>query len=197
MMKQNILLAQHSKQNSIRFINMARQVAFTKHEAALLLDAYLKVVSGELSRMDSVKECSWMLRLMAFNSGIEIDDVYRNVNGISFQMASMESAYHGRTMMKPATRLFKETVNLFKTDKEKYKKLLKEAKDMADTKQNNEAAFTSWLSENVSASQQLSELYMALVEIEQQAKKVRLIRRSLYETIDPSAVKKIRANIRH
>lgn len=174
---------------------MARQVAFTKHEAALLLDAYLKVVSGELSRMDSVKECSWMLRLMAFNSGIEIDDVYRNVNGISFQMASIESAYHGRTMMKPATRLFKETVNLFKTDKEKYKKLLKEAKDMADTKQNNEAAFTSWLSENVSASQQLSELYMALVEIEQQAKKVRLIRRSLYETIDPFAVKKIRANI--
>ena len=66
---------------------------------------------------------------------------------------------------------------------------------MADTKQNNEAAFTSWLSENVSASQQLSELYMALVEIEQQAKKVRLVKRSLYETIDPPAVKKIRANI--
>ena len=174
---------------------MARQVAFTKHEAALLLDAYLKVVSGELSRMDSIKECSRMLRLMAVNSGIEIDDVYRNVNGISFQMASMESAYHGRTMMKPATRLFNETVNLFKTDKEEYKKLLKEAKDMADTKQNNEAAFTSWLSENVSASQQLSELYMALVEIEQQAKKVRLVKRSLYETIDPPAVKKIRANI--
>ena len=92
---------------------MARQVAFTKHEAALLLDAYLKVLSGELSRMDSVKECSRMLRLMAVNSGIEIDDIYRNVNGISFQMASMESAYHGRTIMKPATRLFTEMVNLY------------------------------------------------------------------------------------
>ena len=173
---------------------MARQVAFTKHEAALLLDAYLKVLSGELSRMDSVKECSRMLRTMAVNSGVEIDDIYRNVNGISFQMASMESAYQGRTIMKPATRLFTEMVTLFKTDKKEYQKLLKEAKDMADIKQNNEAAFMSWLSENVSAAQ-LSELYMALVEIEQQAKKTRLVKQSLYEALDPSAVKKIRASI--
>ena len=99
---------------------MARQVAFTKYEAALLLDAYLKVLSGELSRMDSVKECSRMLRLMAVNSGIEIDDIYRNVNGISFQMASMESAYQGRTIMKPATRLFTEMANLYMTDKKEY-----------------------------------------------------------------------------
>lgn len=173
---------------------MARQVAFTKHEAALLLDAYLKVLSGELSRMDSVKECSRMLRLMAVNSGVEIDDIYRNVNGISFQMASMESAYQGRTIMKPATRLFTEMVNLYMTDKKEYQKLLKEAKDMADTKQNNEAAFMSWLSKNVSAAQ-LSELYMALIEIEQQAKKVRLVKGSLYDNLEPSTVKKIRANI--
>lgn len=173
---------------------MARQVAFTKHEAALLLDAYLKVVSGELSRMDSVKECSRMLRAMAVNSGVEIEDIYRNVNGISFQMASMESAYQGRTIMKPATRLFTEMVTLFMTNKEEYRKLLKEAKDMADTTQNNEATFMSWLSENVSATQ-LSELSMALVEIEQQAKKVKLVKHSLYEVLEPSAVKKIRANI--
>lgn len=173
---------------------MARQVAFTKHEAALLLDAYLKVLSGELSRMDSVKECSRMLRLMAVNSGFEIDDIYRNVNGISFQMASMESAYQGRTIMKPATRLFTEMVNLFMTDKKGYQKLLKEAKNMADTKQNNEVAFMSWLNKTVSAAQ-LSELYMALIEIEQQAKKAKLVKDSLYDNLKLSAIKKIRANV--
>ena len=31
---------------------MAKQIAFTKYEAALLLDAYLKVLSGELSRIN-------------------------------------------------------------------------------------------------------------------------------------------------
>ena len=108
---------------------MARQIPFTKHEAALLLDAYLKVLSGELSRMDSVKECSRVLRLMAINSGMRIDDIYRNINGISFQMASMESAYQGRTIMKPATRLFAEVVNLYKNDNKKYQELLKAARD--------------------------------------------------------------------
>ena len=76
-----------------------RNVAFTRHEAVLLLDAYLKVLYGELTRTDSVKDCSRMLRLIAINSGVEIDDTYRNVSGISFQMASMESAYQERTIL--------------------------------------------------------------------------------------------------
>ena len=53
---------------------MVRNTNFTKHEVALLLDAYLKVLHGELPRTVPVKECSRMLRLMAVNSGIEIDD---------------------------------------------------------------------------------------------------------------------------
>ena len=58
----------------------------------------------------------------------------------------------------------------------------------------NETMFLSWLSSNVSPAQ-LSELYLAFSEIEQQAKKSKLIRRSLYENLSVSAVKKIRADI--
>ena len=107
---------------------MVRQIPFTKYEAALLLDAYLKVLSGDLSRMDSVKKCSQLLRAMAVNSGIEIDDIYRNVNGISFQMASMESAYQGKTIMKPATQLFTEIVQLFRENNKEYHDWLNKAK---------------------------------------------------------------------
>lgn len=35
---------------------MPRQAPFTEHEAALLLDAYLKTLSGEKGRMESVRE---------------------------------------------------------------------------------------------------------------------------------------------
>lgn len=119
---------------------MAKQIPFTKYEAALLLDSYLKVLSGELSRMDAIKNCSRMLRAMAINSKTEIDDIYRNVNGISFQMASMESAYQGRTIMKPATRLFTEMVQLFRDDNKEYHDLLNKAKDMAATKRDGENA---------------------------------------------------------
>ena len=173
---------------------MAKQVVFTKQEAALLLDAYLKVMSGELSRKDAVKECSRMLRLMAVNSGIEIDDIYRNVNGIWFQMASMESAYQGRTITKPATRLFTEMVNLYMTDKKEYQKLLKEAKSMAIGETDMKAVFMTWLSQNVSDAQ-LSELNMAFQEIEQHVKKEKTVRTSLYENLDPATVKKIKVSI--
>lgn len=173
---------------------MPRQFPFTEHEAALLLDAYLKTLSGEMGRIESVRECSTQLRQMAINAGTEIDDIYRNVNGISFQMASMESAYQGYTIMKPATRLFTEIVFLYRNNAARYQQLLKEAKCMASTKMDNEAVFMEWLAQNVSGAQ-LSELYLAFQEIEQQAKKARTIRTSLYENINPSAVKKIRAGV--
>lgn len=173
---------------------MARQAPFTEYEAVLLLDAYLRTVSGDALRKDAVKECSEALRRLAINMGIEIEDTYRNTGGISFQMASMESAYQGRTMTKPATKLFVETVFMYRNDRKKYEELLKEAKLMADGKQNDEAAFMSWLSKKVSPAQ-LSELYMVFQEIEQQAKKEKIVKESLYENVSVFVFKMIRSNI--
>lgn len=65
---------------------------------------------------------------------------------------------------------------------------------MADSKERNENAFMLWLSENVSPAQ-LSELYLACNEIEEQAKKTRLIHASLYENLDPPFIRKIQAEI--
>ena len=90
---------------------MARQAPFTEHEAVLLLDAFLCFESGKSSRKDAVRKCSEELRQMARANGTTIDDTYRNINGITFQMASMESAYRGKTIMKPATKLFSQTVD--------------------------------------------------------------------------------------
>ena len=175
---------------------MIKRIPFTRQEAAILLDAYLKVVSGKLSRTASVRECSSKLRRMAVNAGEDIDDFYRNISGISFQMASMESAYHGRTIMKPATRLFSETVNLFKTDYREYRKLLHEANNMIEKNQNNESALMNWLFKSKKITyEQLSELHMALVEIEQQAQKAGLINSSIYDSLAPYTIERIRANI--
>lgn len=82
---------------------MARQVSFTIYESVLLLDFYLKTLSGEVARIAAIKSCSQALRQMAVNSSLVIDETYRNVNGISFQMSSMESAYQGKTIRKPAS----------------------------------------------------------------------------------------------
>lgn len=117
---------------------MARQ-AFTQHEAVLLLDAFLQTVSGVVSRKDAIKTCSDALRRLAKANGTEIDDTYRNTNGITFQMASMESAYRGKTILKPATRLFAETVEMYNDDRKEYNRILKEARLMTESKQDNGA----------------------------------------------------------
>lgn len=173
---------------------MVRQAPFTEHEAVLLLDAFLCFELGESSRKDAVIKCSKELRQMAKNSGMAIDDTYRNVNGITFQMASMESAYRGKTIMKPATKLFTQTVEKHKNDRKNYERILREAKSMLERKKNNEAEFMAWLSKKVSAAQ-LSELYMAFQVIEQQAKIARIIENSLYEKIDVAVFKRVRSNI--
>ena len=173
---------------------MPNRVPFTEYEAVLLLDAFLQFKSGKVLRKDAIGNCSAKLRRLAIANGMEIDDTYRNTNGISFQMASMESAYRGKTITKPATRLFDETVSMYRNNRKKYEELLKEAMLMADGRYNGEEAFMSWLSKRVSPVQ-LSELYMALREIEQQAKKAKIVKMSLYEDVDVVIFKKIRSNI--
>jgi hypothetical protein len=59
-------------------------------------------------------------------------------------------------------------------------------------KKNKETLFIGWLSKKVSPAQ-LSELYIALQEIEKQAKKSRIIKASLYEDIDIRLYKRIKS----
>lgn len=108
-----------------------RQPAWTLHEAVILLDGYFKAAKVEQPKLNIIKHVSEDLRKMAVNNGIKIDAIYRNENGISFQLQSMESAYLGYTIKgKPATKLFAATVELYNRDRQKYEKILKEAKAM-------------------------------------------------------------------
>lgn len=109
------------------------QPSWSRYEAAILLDGYLEVLNGKLSRKDAVKRVSRDLRQIAVRQGIAIDDIYRNENGIHFQMKSMESAWQGHTVSKPATRLFSEVADLYKNDRHEFEIVLSEAKAMAET----------------------------------------------------------------
>lgn len=51
---------------------------------------------GLEKRKDAILRVSNALRQMAVNQGMVVDDTYRNVNGITFQMQSMEHAAFGR-----------------------------------------------------------------------------------------------------
>ena len=110
----------------------SRPPSWTKYEAAILLEAFLATLDGSLSRADAVKKVSDILREMAINQGMKIDETYRNENGVFFQMHSMESAYYGRTIFKPATKLFIEVVNTYYSSLSEYQNLVEKAMEMAN-----------------------------------------------------------------
>ncbi len=69
---------------------MALRVPWDKQETALLIDAYLRVKNKELSQRKAIKEVSLLLRRRAILSGMEIDEIFRNENGIELQMMRIQ-----------------------------------------------------------------------------------------------------------
>ena len=162
---------------------MAKQRPWDKHEAAILLDAVIRVRSGELERKQAIVNVSEKLRRKAQIAGIEIDNIYRNDAGITFQMYSMESAYVGHTLIKPATKLFLEIVDIMRNSRDEYEAILQEAIELTGANKTSEEKYLKWLSKKISAAQ-MSELYIVYAQINDYFLEKRVLRDPLLETTD-------------
>lgn len=169
-----------------------RQKTWDQYEAVVLLEGFLDILSNNFSRNEVIDRVSHDLRTMAINQGYEIDDIFRNKNGITFQMKSMESAYLGYTVMKPASRLFTETVALYRNSPSEYEKMRKEAREMIDG--NNEKKFMDYLASQVSHAQfvELSSFYP---DIEAFCLKLNVLKKPLFETTDFETIKRVQKTI--
>ena len=170
---------------------MSKQKAWTKYEAALLLEGYIRVVEGKCSKKACVEDLSSKLRAMAVLQGEEIDDIYRNVNGISFQLSSMESAYQGHTVMKPASSLFTEMVHLYRTDPKVYSELLSEAMSMThEIKMPNRQDFLSWFEEK-EGSALLAQYQQIFSEIDKYCNRTKSINAGLFDPLSQERILQI------
>ena len=168
---------------------MSRQDPWSLAEAVILLEATLKYKTNEMTRSEAVTTVSDQLRQMAQNKGQEIDEIYRNLNGISFQLSSMESALAGHTIMKPATHLFSDTVALYRSDPSEYRRILSEAKSLiSSTPKTNEQLFMEWLSRQFSP-EQLLDLEVMYKEIDDFCKKNSNPKQSLFDIQDYSTAR--------
>ena len=160
-----------------------KQPKWDIYEAAILLDGYLETQQKCRPRIQIIKRVSEQLRNMAINRGKVIDEVYRNENGISYQMQSMDSAYKGENVYVPATRLFKEVVELYRTDTERYFDILEEAKRMVAAKQNNKEAFLVWAA-SVLPAQRCKWIEKNILKMEHFAVVFKLISGSIFDITD-------------
>lgn len=110
---------------------MAIRVPWDKYEAALLLDACLEIEQNKITRKEAIAAVSAMLRERALSAGIDIDDVYRNENGISMQLSIMNALYRRQEVkLHGASKLFRDTVSLYQNNPADFDELVKKAKNV-------------------------------------------------------------------
>ena len=169
---------------------MALRIPWDIEEAVLMLDMLLKSLDGKLTRKEAIRQVSEKLRRRAVNRGITIDDIFRNENGITFQMSALEVAYTGiKTKLKQPTKLFAETVNLYRNHRELYEEILKEAENVVEPKSVQDE-FCSYLSMQMPTFQ-LSDAYLMLLNIESFCLERKILQNKLFETTDLDTIKRV------
>ena len=169
---------------------MAMRIPWDIEEAVLMLDVLLKSLDGKLTRKEAIHQVSEKLRRRAVNRGIEIDEIFRNENGITFQMSALEVAYTGiKTKLKQPTKLFVETVNLYRNHREIYEKILKEAENVVGSKSVQDE-FCSYISMQ-KPTFQLSDVYLMLSDIESFCLERKILQNKLFETNDLDTIKRV------
>jgi len=133
---------------------MAVRIKWDEYETALLIDTFWKIETEPENKKLFIEELSTNLRQRAVNKGIEIDDIFRNVNGIGMQLSPIAHAFFPERPSLTTSAMFEKMVELYKDDRPAFDEILNTAKrqiggsaqmnDDAD----NRVAFAAWLSSN-------------------------------------------------
>lgn len=104
------------------------RVTWDKFEAALIIDMFYKIKAGEISKQEGATIVSNRLRQYGVKRGIEIDEKYRNINGIMMQLNAVEYAVtDGKYGLSSCSQIFKEIVELYKSNYKVFSFVLVEA----------------------------------------------------------------------
>ena len=163
---------------------MAIRIPWDKYEAALLLDYCIKVENGEISKKEAVSTVSQMLRSRAIRKGYEIDDVFRNENGISMQLSSMRNCYLGKDQGLTISKLFYETVSLRKNDPGAFNHILQEESENVRTSLWQE--FLVWLKKEYPKRER--DTLSALMMVNALGRKSRMLKRPLGDITEPEEI---------
>ena len=178
---------------------MAERIMWDKYEAAILLEAVLNVEANIESKTDAIERVSKQLRTIAKNRGFSIDDVYRNTNGISMQMAAMKATvFELESKMRSHSKVFCEIVAIYNTNKSEYDAILKQAYNWADCNKedkhmickdikilrSNRDAFSSWLQANQIKKPAPNLIMLAIDEVSEYAMKHNVSKIPVWEISD-------------
>lgn len=104
------------------------RISWNKYETALLIDAYNSVNSGVISKKEVISVLSKRLRYGITRRGIEINDKYRNENGITLQLSYIENCLtKGERGLNNPSKMFVDISDLYLNSPKDFELLLNQA----------------------------------------------------------------------
>ena len=104
------------------------QKPWDEYETVLLIDTCVKVLNKAWSPKEAIRRLSGALRKRAIDAGLEIDDVYRNEAGISYQLSNMQQLLVGDSADVHCSKIFRDIAEMYRNNRTKYDVLLIQAK---------------------------------------------------------------------
>ena len=173
---------------------MAVRIPWDKYETAILIDACIKVQNNILSKEIAVSEVSADLRRLAISRGYEIDDIFRNENGISMQMTIMSALLQNRPSgLHNASKLFSEIRDIYINDNDAYIQILTEAKAMINGKEDAKTLLIKYIKEK--ASKKADDIVFAIDKISEFAIATKVLNVSIYNNLTPEALNLLRKRV--
>ncbi len=161
------------------------RVQWEENEAVLLIDLYNRITEKKVSRDEGVVFLSNLLRRHGERTGLQIDEIYRNVNGINMRLEEISYIFNNEGGLKNTSRLFMSLVDLYKNKRKKFEKLLFEAKT---------SMFFDFFPKMLSPTENY--LYRhCFGKIEKYCVENKIITKSLFEIRDKETLGKVRQKI--
>lgn len=173
---------------------MAVRIPWDKYETAILIDACIKVQNNILSKEIAVSEVSADLRRLAISRGYEIDDIFRNENGISMQMTIMSALLQNKPSgLHNASKLFSDIRDIYINDHNAYTQIIAEAKAMINGKEDAKTLFIKYIKEK--ASKKADDIVFAIDKISEFAIATKVLNVSIYNNLTPEALNLLRKRV--
>lgn len=104
---------------------MKRQPTWDKYEVALLISAYVRIKSGKEEKIAELKRLSEKLRKKAENEGLVIDDTFRNLNGMQWQLGFVDCAFNNKSFgTHSPSKMFRKMVDMYQNEREYFDEIL-------------------------------------------------------------------------
>ena len=165
-----------------------RQPKWDKFEAALLIETYWNIRNGKISRKEAVASLSKLLRDRVPEN--EIDETYRNENGINMRLGELDALFNdGKGGLTNTSELFREMVSMYNTDQNAFEEILKEAHDM-NGNTSIKASFKTWLSAKYPKA--VFDVVCSYIKTaEEFCVKVKVLKQPLLETVEAEVLKRV------